>query len=507
MAMKKLLYLSIIAYVLAACTNLDEKIYSNIPKEEFFRSKEQLVVYSARAYNKLQAWGSEQSIWTLNIQLGDEIAVPKNSVNDWADPRYKELQTHNISNSNKLVRMGWDYCFDGIAACNDVLYETEHSGMEFDGKDRIIAEMKVLRAFFYFLAVDCWGNVPFSVSKEESGYPEQKGRVFMCEFLEKELLENLDKLADKPTPEYYGRMTRGVAKTLLAKLYLNSEVWTGKARWDDAEKVCKEIMDTGHYSLEPDYRNNFAVHNETSKEQIFAIPYSTIYTKSDHNDFVIFIMTLTPTMCKGYNIPAAGWDGFIAQPDFFATYEDADIRRSGTFLYGQQKGSDGKDIDGYIINPDCDEAAYSNGRAELQGARIGKWEYQSDGLLTNDQTSMENDFFVMRYADVVLMCVEALVRQGKIAEASAVPEFRDIRTRAGLVPFTAENLNLETLYNERGHELALEGWRRNDQIRFDTFRNTWWAKPDKTADHALLLPIPRERLAANPNLKQNEGYK
>ena len=159
------------ASTLVSCTNLDEKIYSNIPKGEFFRSKEQLVVYSARAYNKLQAWGSEQSIWTLNIQLGDEIAVPKNGKNDWGNPRYKELQTHNIPNSNKLVRMGWDFCFDGITACNDVLYETEHSGMDFEGKDRIIAEMKVLRAFFYFLAVDCWGNVPFSVSKEESGYP------------------------------------------------------------------------------------------------------------------------------------------------------------------------------------------------------------------------------------------------------------------------------------------------------------------------------------------------
>ena len=148
----------------SACTNLDEEIYSQIPKDDFFTSEEQLVVYTARAYTKLQAWGSEQSLWTLNIQLSDEVAAPRNSVNDWVDPRYEELQTHRIQPSNKLVRMGWDYCFDGIAACNDVIYEIENSAIEFDGKQRSLAEMKVLRAFFYFCAVDVWRNIPYYVS-------------------------------------------------------------------------------------------------------------------------------------------------------------------------------------------------------------------------------------------------------------------------------------------------------------------------------------------------------
>ena len=79
--MKKTIgFIGLIALAITACTNLDEEIYSSIPKENFFSSKEQLIVYSARAYTKLQAWGSEQSIWTLNLQLGNEIAAPKNSV-------------------------------------------------------------------------------------------------------------------------------------------------------------------------------------------------------------------------------------------------------------------------------------------------------------------------------------------------------------------------------------------------------------------------------------------
>ena len=178
-----------IALAATACTNLDEEIYSSIPKENFFSSKEQLIVYSARAYTKLQAWGSEQSIWTLNLQLGNEIAAPKNSVNDWVDPRYYELQTHNVPSSNKLNRMGWDYCFDGIAACNDVLYEVMNSSVDFDGKDMIISEMRVLRAFFYFLAVDNWANVPFSIDKGDKSTPPQKGRDFLVPFIEKEIKE------------------------------------------------------------------------------------------------------------------------------------------------------------------------------------------------------------------------------------------------------------------------------------------------------------------------------
>ena len=494
----------VLAFSASSCTDLEEDIFSDIPKDGFFTSEEQLVIYSARAYTKLQAWGSEQSLWTLNIQLSDELAAPKNSVNDWVDPRYKELQTHNIPSSNKLVRQGWDYCFDGIAACNDVIYEIEKSPIEFDGKSMVLAEMKVLRAFFYFCAVDCWGNVPYSVSKIEKDYPEQKDRRFMFDFLEKEILENVDALSPKAGPEFYGRITQGVAYTLLAKLYLNAEQWIGRPEWEKAEDACEKVIGSHQYSIENDYKANFRVHNESSKEAIFAIPYSTVYTQSDHNDFVIFILTLSPVMCKAFNIPAAGWDGFIGQPDFLATYEEGDIRKKATWLYGQQYDSKGQPIDGYVISEEYDEDNYSSERPETSGARVGKWEYQTDGLLTSDQTSMENDFFVFRYADVVLMYVEALVRQGRDDEALMLEDFKKIRTRAGLEPMTY--ITLESLLLERSHELALEGWKRQDQIRFGTYGRRWWAKPDEDKPYMNLLPIPRERLNANPKLTQNPGY-
>ncbi|MDE5708381.1 MAG: RagB/SusD family nutrient uptake outer membrane protein, partial [Alistipes sp.] len=291
----------------AACTDLDEKVYSDIQKKDFFTSEESLRIYAARAYNMLQAYGSEQSLWTLNIQVGDELAAPKNCVNDWVDTRYAELQRHTYSVSNKLVRMGWDYCFDGIAACNDVLYEIEQSSLEFEGKYKILAEVRLLRDYLYIQAIDGWGNVPFSVDASDTGYPVQKDREYVFEFVEREILDNIEYLEEVPSGANYGHVTQGMAYTLLAKMYLNAEKWIGKAMWAEAEKTCLAVMDAGHYRIEPDYSTNFAVNNEASRENIFVIPYSTIYTESDHNDFVLFILTLTQQLCKLSKIPAAGW--------------------------------------------------------------------------------------------------------------------------------------------------------------------------------------------------------
>lgn len=519
--MKHRLLLILAATAAMACTNLDEEVYSSVSKDAFFASENMLSIYAARAYTTLQAWGSEQSMWTMNLQLGNEVTVPMNEAGEWKQERYAELQTHRIQVNNKLIEMSWNYCFDGIAACNDVIYEIEHSKNSFDGKERVLAEIHLVRAFYYFLAIDCWGNIPYSVSKEEKGYPDQKDRTFMCQFVEKEILDFKDQLADDSSLAYYGRATRGMANTLLAKLYLNWQEWVGTPRWADAAAACQEVMQSGKYRLAADYKDNFTVHNEGSPEAIFSIPYSTIYTESDHNSFILFVLTLDGYLGPTYNINSALWDGFVGQPDFFASYDEADARRSATWIYGQQYDKTGKPLVAqtkdpktgevisefsYDIDPLMEGLVYDKtGRKPTQGARLGKWEFQTDGLIDSDQTSMDNDFHVFRYADVVLMYVEALVRQEKQAEAAAVPEFREIRARAGLPPMETGELTLENLYLERSHELALEGWARQDLIRFGKYLEGWWAKP-AGQDYMKLLPIPDAKRASNSKLDQNTGY-
>jgi len=488
--------------ILAGCTNLDEEVYSEIPMEDFFKTEKQLVANAARAYTKLQDYCTEQSLWTLNLQVSDECAVPVNANGSWAEERYQQLQVHTFSPSNKLIRKGWEFCFNGIAACNEVIYETQLSKIEFEGKDKILAELKVLRAFYYYCALDGWGNLPYSIDYTDTSYPEQKDRAFLFDFIVNEIEDNIDLLDEEPTTENYGRVTRGMAYALLAKMYLNAEEWIGTPMWEEAEGACQAIITAGHYEIEDEYATNFSVDNEGSKENIFSIVYSTVYTESDHNAFIIYMLTLHPVSCATFNIPTSPWDGFVCQPDFFQLYDSTDTRCKDTWLYGQQYDLNGDIMDSVIFSPVFDAAKFSSGRDKYDGARLCKWAYQTDGALSSDQVSMDNDFVLFRYADVVMMYVEALVRQGRTDEAVELADFQKIRTRAGLTPYTATELTLDELLAERGREFAWEGCRRQDLIRFGKFQDAWWAKPVKGST-VKLYPIPTEVLNANPNLVQN----
>lgn len=516
--MKKILFAIFgAAVMMTACTNLDEQIYSKIQKDDFLSDDANLALYTSRPYTLLQKWGSEQSMWTLVLQLSDEVAVPKSYDGSWSEPRYGELQSHAIPASNKLVRCGWEFCFNGIAACNDAIYALSNSGEMTDGKKANIAEIKILRAYYYLLAVDCWGQVPYSVDKMETDYPKTKTRQEMIPWIESEIKNNMSLLTEVPSAETYGRVTKDMAKFLLAKIYLNNEVWMGTAKWAETAQICKEIMDSKHFSLTADYKENFAINNEGSTEAVFAIPHSSVYTKEA---FYPFAITLNSDLAKIWKIGDT-WNGtFMGQPDFMVTYDAKDTRKAASWLFGQVYDTNNKPWN-YLVGSDdqgqpiyepyiledinIDESKYKNGLSRLDGARIVKWPYQSDGTLNSYKISMENDFIIMRYADVVLMYVEALIRQGKTTDAANVGEFKTIRTRAGLQPMTAAELTLDNFLLERQHELCMEGWSRQDLIRFDRYTRKWWAK-DACDDHVKLLPIPEQMRGANPNLGQNPGY-
>jgi len=513
--MKKIMIFSVVALLASvSCTNLDEEIYSQVPKDVFLADENNLNLYTARPYTCLQNWGAEQSMLTMIMQLTNEVAIPASYNGSWMEQRYGELQSHSIPTSNKLVRCAWDFCFDGIAACNDALYVLQNAKPSATNT-KSQAEIKVLRAFYYLLAVDCWGNVPYSINKAETGYPVQKDRAFMLNFIETEVKNSLSVLDDEVSAATYGRITKDVAKFILAKIYLNSKEWVGKDRFAELETICDEIMKSGHFSLSTKYSDNFAINNENGSEAIFAIPYSNVYTPSS---FYIYVMTFNEDLIKAYNIGEA-WNGsMMCQPDFFDSYEAADTRKADTWLYGQvydYKGQaykyksivEGQTVEiPYILNPSpIDESCYKGRIGRLDGARIIKWPYQTDGVLKNYKVSMENDFYLMRYSDVVLMYVEALVRQGKTSNAVNVEEFKQIRQRAGLEPFTEAQLTLDNLLLERQHELCMEGWSRQDLIRFGQYTKKWWAK-EAGKDTYKLLPIPEERRRDNPNLQQNPGY-
>lgn len=503
MIMKRIAGLIFATFVIACCTNLDEHIYSDIQMDNFFRNEQEVISNAARAYSKLQGYCGEQSLWTLLLQASDECAIKW-----YSNGRYEEIQVNRIPPTNKLVRLGWEWVFNGIAACNEVIYETELSELEFSGKDKIISEIKVLRAYLYYCAIGNWGNVPFCIDYTQVGYPEQKDRKYVYDFILKEIADNVDNLDEAPSSANYGRITQAAAYALQAKLYINSEVWFGIPEWDKASSACKKIIDSGNYIIEDSYEKNFDLGNELSRENIFVIVYDRVYTSDENSSFYLHVLTLEPESKPTFNIPYDPWAGFYCQPDFFQLYEEADTRRPATWLYGDQYDVNGNPL-GFAYEPVFDESQYfykNGGPEKFQGARCWKWHYQTDGSLSEYTISQDNDFALFRYADIVLMYAECLIRQGKAAEAASLEDLKKIRTRAGLAPYSAADLTLDEIYNERGRELAWEGIRHEDMIRYGKYLGKYWAHEAQSEEFRSLFPIPTEALNANKKLIQNPGY-
>jgi hypothetical protein len=504
--MKKSIYIKLIFTVLmvsglVSCTNLDETVYSDIPLNEFFQTEKDVLMNAGRAYTKLQRYPEEFSLWTLNELASDEMVAPgRDDGFVWDNGRWDEIHKHNVSSTNKILTLAWEFVFGGISACNEIIYETEETDITFPAKEQIVSEIKILRAYFYYLAMDNWGNVPYTINFTDKQLPLQKDRKFIFDYIETEVLANIDKLEANPTPNYYGRVTKGVAYTLLAKLYLNAQEWIGEDRYQMAIDACDQVIAIGGYAIEDDYFANFKVQNESSRENIFVIPMHSIYTK---DRLYWYTLTLNDASRATFGFKGAMWDEFILEPGYLDKYAENDIR-SKSFLFGQQKDMAGNDIiiDGepFIYTP---TVANYMARKKWEGARCCKYEYQLG--LEYYVTDMENDFVLFRYADVLYTKLEALWRLGRGGEMISDPDLQKIRTRAGLEPYGAADLSSAELLAELGREFAWEGRRRQDQIRFGVWEDAGWNKPASSPTDKL-FPIPETALSSNFNLQQNIGY-
>jgi starch-binding outer membrane protein, SusD/RagB family len=497
-----LLFTAIFLLTTYSCTNLDEEIYSNVPIDKFFKTEKDVLMNAGRAYTKLQRFPEEFSLWTLTQMASDEMVAPARDDGwVWDGGRWDQLHSHKYTSTNKILTLAWEFVFSGISACNEVLYSTQASPISFDGKDRIIAEIKILRALYYYWAIDNWANVPFTIDFTEKTLPVQKNRAFIFDFIINEILDNVDKLQDAPTSEYYGRVTKGMAYTLLAKMYLNANEWIATPMFEEAVDACNEVIALNAYIIEDDFFTNFKVYNETSKENIFVIPYHTVLTK---DRFYWYTLTLNDASRATFDFKGQMWDEFVLEPPFLDLFDNNDLRKK-SFLFGQQYDKSGEPIifmEGGVSVPFIYTQSIANymSRGRWEGARGAKYEYQPNlQYYTND---MENDFVLFRYADVLYTKLEALHRLGRAGEMISYPDLQKIRTRAGLAPYTLSEISNAELLDEFGREFAWEGRRRQDQIRFGVWGNAWWNKPP-SGPNAKIFPIPQSVLNTNPNLIQN----
>ncbi len=485
-----------------ACTNLDEEIYSQVTPDKFFQSDAEFVSALGNAYTQLNGYGGNGNVFSLQGVTSDEMVVPTRG-QDWDDGgHWRRLHTHEYTFEDDIINNGWTFCYGGINTCNRLIFQFNELGVE--GADAFIAELRALRAMYYFWLLDLYGNVPivtdFDVPADFA--PANNTRQEVYDFVESELKATMPLLTQEVGGAAYGRMNYYTAQTVLAKLYLNSGVYVNNPRWQDVITAADEIINSEKYALAPDYFDNFATDNGSSPEFIFAIPYDQVFQQG----FNLPMMTLHYASQATYNLTAQPWNGFCSLQEFYNSYEDADVRKQN-FIVGPQYSSTGErlvDSGAEADDPDGPPLTFTPEISTLtralrqQGARIGKWEFK---LGATDNLS--NDLAVFRYADVLLMKAEALFRLGD-ATGESLRLVNLLRTRAEVAPFTA--LTEENLLAERGREMFAEHTRRSDLIRFGKYNSPWWEHPQDPDQHVNIFPIPRPQLDANKNLNQNPGY-
>ncbi len=504
--------------MLPACTDLEEETFDVVTAENFFQTEEELVSALGAAYTSLYGYMGNVNVFGAQEVSSDEMTVPTRGP-DWGDGgHWVRLHQHAWTAEDPTVNNSWNFLFGGVNACNRLIFQFEELGNPLT--DPFIGELRALRAIYYMWLMDIYGNVPIVTDFADTEAPSTSSRAEVYAFVDSELNAALPDVTDAVDGSTYGRVNQMVIQMALAKLYLNAEVYTGKAEWQKAADAANAVITSNNYSLEPDYFDNFDFDNAGSSENIWAIPYDEVFA----GGFNLVMMTLSYLNQETYNLAAQPWNGFCTMEEFFNSYEENDLRRGqpgtedgpstvrGNFLWGPQwdiAGSkrlvdagtlaSGVDPDGepFTLRPEINELFPEAWREA--GARVVKYQIEPGA-----QSNMNNDMPIYRYADAMLMRAEALWRLDPGSQ-EALDLVNEIRARADVDAWTLADMTADNLLAERGREMFAECHRRTDLVRFGKFNEAWWEKPasDETRQ---IFPVPRSQLDANPNLTQNPGY-
>ena len=539
--MKKFLsHLFLASMTLCFCGCLDEHPKDQIDQETIYNNADNIYNNAvASLYNYIGSnqeseglQGTCRGIYDYNTLTTDEAMIPIRG-GDWYDGGLWENMYRHQWNANDIYFYNvWKYLFKAIVLSNQSLSIIDsHKNLLSARQTReFSAEVRAIRALFYYYAMDMFGRIPMVTSynvKLEQVVQNERSEVF--HFIFNELQEVAPLLADEHSNvkgNYYGRVTRPVANFLLAKLALNAEIytddnWTDGSRpngkniffsvngekknaWETCIWYCEQLREEG-YELEKDYASNFAVHNETSQENIFTIPLDkNLYPNEYHYLF------RSRHYQHGGAYGGASENGTCATVSTVKVYgygTDHVDNRFHTNFYADTVFVDGKKV--YLDNGDplvyrplelklnLSDSPYK----QTAGARVGK--YEVDRTAYSDGKQVDNDIVLFRYGDALLMESEAKVRNGEDGST----ELNAIRQRVGMPLVEA---NLDNILKERLLELVWEGWRRQDLIRFDRFTKAYDQRTPIDGEETgftTVFPIPQKCLDLNKNYKQNYGYK
>lgn len=526
-------YLPVLALVgSVGCTDLTTTPYDQVTEANFNPTAADLAALMAPAYTPLRMYQGWYGIVDGMEEAGDAFITPVRP-NGWYDGGvYVRMHQHRWAATQGQPNTVWSGSFSGINSANRVLYQIESEIVPTDAetKSAVTAELKALRAFYYSLLLDHFGRVPIVTDFTDAELPQQATRQEVYDFVVSELTAALPDLSTVVGPTMYGRMNRYAAQAILARVYLNAEVYTGTPQWQKVLDVTAEIIAADEYRLDATYRGPFSRTNHTSPEIIFAVPYDAIYGQGSN----FHMKTLKPELRFVFGMQAQPWGGSASNPQFIDTYDADDDRLEDTWLMGPQFDAQGR---GYNFVKHVPGIATSSKNEFHHGYPVRKYE-----IYSGQTGSSDVDFPIVRYAEVLMMRAEALMRLGQPGAGALVTQVRQRNfkgTAAGKALVSDAQLLEGSSYNygwrdtsgvvlsdsagvpvtnggadvqygrfldELGWEFAIEAHRRTDLIRFKVFTTKFWFNHRPNGAFRTVYAIPAGAIKTNPNLTQNDGY-
>lgn len=441
-------------------------------------------------------------LWNLQELPTDE------AVCGWNDPGIPSLNKMQWNADDGWVKGMYYRIYYQITLCNEFIYQSRDERLDergFSDSDKEMIRMyrneaRFLRSLSYFHAMDLFGNVPFVTEEDRVGafQPQRIERTDLFNYVESELIDLSNVLSAAGTVNY-GRATREAAKTLLAKIYLNAEVYSGTDRYDDCRNYCEQVINSGVFQLDMDYQHLFLADNQNSSEVIFPVVYDGLYAQTWGGTTYLVCGALGGSMnAADYGVNGK-WGGLRSTSAFVNKFPDT--TEDSRFLFYR----DGQELEITNLGTFTQGYAYPKYKNVTSIGDVG----------SNNGTSahVDIDFPMFRLADVYLMLAESAYRNGD--QGTALNFINMLRERAyGNSNNNMSSMSLDDILDERSRELAWEGSRRTDLIRFGKFTSGDYVWPFKggdvigiaTSSHLELYPIPTSDLILNPNLTQNPGY-
>ena len=445
-----------------------------------------------------------RGLWYHQELTTDEAII------SWNDQTIHDFHYQTWGSSDVFIAAMYYRIFYQITACNEFLRQTTDEKLD----DRNVsgelrqqiavyrAEARFLRALSYWHALDLFGNVPFVTEKDPIGafLPQQINRAELFSYIESELLDIIDQMKD-PQANEYGRADKAAAWMLLAKLYLNAEVYIGQDKYSDCLTYTEKVINAG-YSLDEKYQWLFLADNDRSNEVILSINFDGLKTQTWGGTTFIIHAAVGGDMDPGEYGIDGGWAGTRTTSPFVDLFPDETGEADSRAMFFTENQS--KEIE--------EVGKFQDGYAITKFRNITR-----EGTTGQNLTFPDTDFPMFRLADAYLMYAECVLRGGGGSKAQAVNYINDLRERAygntdGNI--TEADLTLDFILDERGRELYWEAHRRTDLIRFGKFTGGAYLWPWKGGSPAgvatdskyNLFPLPASDVNANPNLIQNPGY-